>query len=248
MASDQDTKRPLILSADDDYMIQQIVENLVSDFAEVIIAENTVEAEQMMRAHSPDLVLLDDIMPGGMTGLQFLDHIRADEELADIPVIMVTASDKPTEVLRGLASGAVEYITKPFKPEELLAVIKKRFEHHTPQINIVIDDAVLEDELVDTLTHLQCDVDSILPENFDYMKVGEQGCDLVILACATARDIAQYIYTAKKDGVNTKLYVVAMVEDDVLDQEQSRIFFMPASVPTHEILKKVGQLLKPGQN
>lgn len=248
MSSDQDEKLPLILTADDDVIIHHIIEALMKKYARVMMVKNTVEAEEAMRQHKPDLVLLDDIMPGGMTGLQFLSHVAKDHDLKDIPIIMVTASNKPEEVLRGLSAGAVDYITKPFKPEELMDAVRKRFEHHTPRICIVVDDADLEEELVDAFTHLQCDVDSIEPSEYNRQDLCERGYDIAILACSAAFQMAQEFHACKKDGICPKLHVVALVEEDVPDQIKERIYFLPSAIPAREILQKVGKLLNPSKS
>lgn len=65
----------------------------------------------------PDLVLLDNLMPG-MNGLQVLQRIR---ELSDVPVIMLSAIDSQEEIIRCLRAGADDYVTKPYEPQLLLA-------------------------------------------------------------------------------------------------------------------------------
>lgn len=248
MVSDEEAKLPLILVADDDEMIHQIIVSMMSGYARVYSVCNTKEVEIAMRDLKPDLVLLDDIMPGGMTGLQFLSYVSDDEELKKTPIIMVTASNKPAEVLRGLSAGAADYITKPFKPDVLMHAVQKQLEHHTPRICIVTDDTDLEYDLHEALTRLKCDVDNILPEAFDLSMIAESGYDLALLICAEARSIAEAVHNQKRQNIYPKLYVVSLVEDDVLDDEKDRMYYIPSSVPVLEILKKVGELLKPSQN
>ena len=71
----------------------------------------------------PDLVLLDIMMPG-MDGFEVCRRLKADDVLRDIPVIFITARDGATDVVTGLRLGGVDYITKPFRDEEVLARVR----------------------------------------------------------------------------------------------------------------------------
>lgn len=71
----------------------------------------------------PDLVLLDWMLPGG-SGLQFIKHLKREAMTRDIPVMMLTARGEEEDRVRGLETGADDYITKPFSPKELVARIK----------------------------------------------------------------------------------------------------------------------------
>lgn len=71
----------------------------------------------------PDLILLDIVMPE-MNGYQVLKQLQDDERTANIPVIFITALDNSVDQEHGYALGAVDFITKPFKPAKLLKQIK----------------------------------------------------------------------------------------------------------------------------
>ncbi len=73
-----------------------------------------------MRDNRPDLVILDRMLPG-MDGLEICRHLRNDESLADLPVIMVTARADEMDRIVGLELGADDYITKPFSAKEVVA-------------------------------------------------------------------------------------------------------------------------------
>ncbi len=123
-------RRPLILVADDDTAIHELFGSLFADEARLVFAINSDEALHVMRRSPPDLVLLDDIMPGGVTGLTFLENLKGMRDLQHIPVVMITASDGEAHVERGLAAGAVGYITKPFDP----AVVAKWIRNLLPAL------------------------------------------------------------------------------------------------------------------
>lgn len=71
----------------------------------------------------PDLIVSDIRMPEGMGGLEFLHSIRSNPQLVDIPVVLLTAKGMPQDRIEGYNTGADAYITKPFDPEEFLAII-----------------------------------------------------------------------------------------------------------------------------
>ncbi len=71
----------------------------------------------------PDLILLDWMLPGG-SGLQFIKLLKREAMTRDIPVVMLTARGEEEDRVRGLETGADDYITKPFSPKELVARIK----------------------------------------------------------------------------------------------------------------------------
>ena len=87
---------------------------------EVIPAASGREALAVIETEKPDLILLDMMMPG-MDGFELLAALHAQPELRDVPVVFLTAAHDRDLLLRAFESGVVDYVTKPFMPEELLA-------------------------------------------------------------------------------------------------------------------------------
>ncbi len=113
-----------VLVIDDEPGIIEIVEaNLEGDGFEVISAANGKEGLDKIKSDRPDLVVLDVMMPE-MDGWEVLRRIEQDAEIAGLPVIMLTAKAADEDYIHGLEEGAVEYITKPFYPQELVNRIK----------------------------------------------------------------------------------------------------------------------------
>jgi CheY-like chemotaxis protein len=116
-----------ILTVDDEPLNLAIIEEYLSGEAdyELDTAGNGEEAWQALEAAlTPyDLVILDRIMPV-LDGLELLRRMKADARFADIPVIMQTAASAPDQVREGLAAGAYYYLTKPYEPETLSAVLR----------------------------------------------------------------------------------------------------------------------------
>jgi len=90
--------------------------------------ERTLQADSWalaaIRAEKSDLILLDIMMPV-MDGYEVLRRVKEDENLKNIPVLMLTARTQERDVVKGIDLGAEDYITKPFHPAELLARIKR---------------------------------------------------------------------------------------------------------------------------
>ncbi len=113
-------KKLTVLVVDDEPPIVRLVQaNLASDGMRVLTAHNGPDALAILEDEPVDLVVLDVTMPG-MDGFEVLRRIR---QSANVPVIMLTARTLDVDKLRGLTSGADDYITKPFNPDELAARI-----------------------------------------------------------------------------------------------------------------------------
>lgn len=116
-----------VVIADDDETIREIVQfKLDGPDRSVTAFENGRECwDHLAAAEPPDLIVLDVMMPG-LTGMQVLERVRADDALADVPVIVLTSRGKEEHVVEGFERGATDYVTKPFSPEELAARASSR--------------------------------------------------------------------------------------------------------------------------
>lgn len=113
-----------ILIADDDLDIRELVEfKLVSLGHAVTVVSDGQAALAACRAERFDLAVLDVMMPG-LSGLDAVATIRADPELAALPVILLTARAQENDVASGLEAGADVYVTKPFSPRDLAARVE----------------------------------------------------------------------------------------------------------------------------
>ena len=113
-----------VLIVDDELNILELLDfNLKKEGYDVMRADTGEKAVIMLEQVRPDIVLLDQMLPG-LDGLGVLKKMRANESMADIPVIMVTARSEEIDKIIGLELGADDYITKPFSMRELLARVK----------------------------------------------------------------------------------------------------------------------------
>jgi twitching motility two-component system response regulator PilG len=120
-----DAQKSKILVVEDSMVTRKVIaRTLVANGYEVFEAKDSIEALTDIETRHPDLVLLDIILPG-KDGYEILAEIRQKPTLAKTPVIMLTSRDSLFDKIKGKVSDANEYLTKPFKPDELLLVVKK---------------------------------------------------------------------------------------------------------------------------
>ena len=127
-----EVKATILVVEDDAEMAWMISSLLELEGFSVVVAQSGEEALDMLgvgKTARPeplvrsDLILLDILM-GGLDGYQVCQRLKRDEQLSYVPVIMVTVLDSLPEKVKGLGYGADDYVTKPFKSEELLARIE----------------------------------------------------------------------------------------------------------------------------
>ena len=116
--------KPKILIADDEPNILISLEFLMKrEGHEVVLARDGQEAIDAIRRERPALVLLDVMMPK-KSGHEVCQELRADEQIKDTLVLMLTAKGRDTDVDKGLGVGADAYMTKPFSTKELAARVQ----------------------------------------------------------------------------------------------------------------------------
>lgn len=117
---------------------------------EVREAEDASQAERVLSDGVPDLILLDWMLPGS-SGIEVARRLRRDDYTREVPIIMLTARSEEDDRIRGLESGADDYVTKPFSPRELIARIKAVMRRSSPDQ----DEGILEAKglLLDSNSH-----------------------------------------------------------------------------------------------
>ncbi len=110
---------PKILVAEDERDIRDLI-GFTLRFAgfEVLLAGNGIEAIEKAPLEQPDLIILDVRMPK-MTGYEACRQLKENPTTSAIPIVFLSAKGQEDEIQQGLASGALEYIVKPFAPDEL---------------------------------------------------------------------------------------------------------------------------------
>lgn len=113
-----------ILIVDDEDHIRELIKfNFINNGYKVIAAADGIEALELARKETPQLILLDVMLPG-MDGYDVCKEIRRDHSISNTPIIMITAKGEELDKILGLELGADDYITKPFSVRELVARTK----------------------------------------------------------------------------------------------------------------------------
>jgi two-component system response regulator MtrA len=111
--------RPVVLVAEDDEdILEMVVFDLEDEGYEVLTARDGDAAIALALERRPDLVLLDVAMPG-LDGYEVTRRLRAEKSTSGTPVVLLTARAQVRDVILGFEAGANDYVTKPFRPEEL---------------------------------------------------------------------------------------------------------------------------------
>lgn len=115
-----------VLIVDDQVDIRRMMTIALAGSFDLLEAEDGVTALELVRQQKPDVVLLDVMMPGDMDGLQVLEAIRADAQIKDTRVIMVSAKGQVHDYELGMKTGANAYFVKPFSPLQLINCINEQ--------------------------------------------------------------------------------------------------------------------------
>ena len=118
-----ETLRPLILICDDERPLRELIKAALGDGYRYEEAADTGEAEELLAANRPSLLVLDVMLPG-KSGLELLGELRERPETADIPVVIISAWHGENEVT-ALGSGADAFVGKPFDPDELAQTVER---------------------------------------------------------------------------------------------------------------------------
>ena len=143
--------QPYILIVEDEPDIVELLKyNLEAADYEVGIARDGDEAEISLAERKPDALLLDWMLPG-VSGIELCRRIRRRPETRMLPIIMLTARGEETDRLRGLDSGADDYVTKPFSPAEVIARLRAVLRRALP--STAVETLEYEDITLDLAGH-----------------------------------------------------------------------------------------------
>ncbi len=126
-------KETILIVDDSEHNIDILVE-LLSDY-EVLVATEAEVALTLLNENQVDLILLDIMMPK-MDGFELCSHIKSNAQTKDIPLLFITAKTDEESIEKGYELGAVDYITKPFKPKELRSRVKTHLQLRSHIINL----------------------------------------------------------------------------------------------------------------
>jgi len=117
------SKEDILIIEDEKDIRELITYNLTKEGYKTRGAADGIKALLAIGAHTPDLIVLDLMLPG-IDGLDLCRQLKANENTVNISIIMVTAKGEEEDIIKGLEMGADDYITKPFSPKILMARVK----------------------------------------------------------------------------------------------------------------------------
>ncbi len=143
--------KPFIVIAEDEKSVAELLRyNLESEGYETAIASDGDETMLLLDERIPDLILLDWMLPK-ISGIEICRRVRTRQETANLPIIMLTARTEEADRIRGLETGADDYVTKPFSTNELMARVKAVLRRIRPAL---MDDQIrVGDIQIDRTTH-----------------------------------------------------------------------------------------------
>ncbi|MEL6856806.1 MAG: phosphate regulon transcriptional regulator PhoB [Pseudomonadota bacterium] len=143
--------KPFIVIAEDEQAVSELLRyNLEAEGYETATARDGDEAMLLIDERIPDLMLLDWMLPK-ISGIEICRRVRTRQETANLPIIMLTARTEEADRIRGLETGADDYVTKPFSTNELMARVKAVLRRIRPAL---MDDKIRVGDIhIDRTTH-----------------------------------------------------------------------------------------------
>lgn len=151
--------RQKVLIVDDDPLNVEILRSLLMDDYDVMVAHNGADAIATAERGSPDLVLLDIIMPN-MDGYEVFARLKQVEHLKDVPVLFITILNEAECEAKGLGMGAHDYVIKPFNPTLVRLRVKNHIEFKRQRDMLAARTAELE-KTIDDLRFAQANVQKL---------------------------------------------------------------------------------------
>ncbi len=120
--------RPLALVVDDSITVRRVMERFLErNGMRVVTAKDGMDAVSLLQETKPDIILLDIEMPR-MDGYEFASHVRNDERVSDVPIIMITSRVGDKHRARAIEIGVNDYLGKPYQESNLLEAIQRLLE------------------------------------------------------------------------------------------------------------------------
>ena len=169
----ENQEQPVILLVDDNTInLQLLFETLDGQDYQLLAARSGEEALRIARKATPDLILLDIMMPG-IDGYETCARLKADEATRNSVVIFLTALQSTEEKVKGLSMGAMDFITKPFDPEEIIARVSIQLENHRKQQELLRQNQQLSEKLATSLESNAGGLDTHTDRVKSLIKLGE---------------------------------------------------------------------------
>ena len=139
-ASDGSAEAPILVVDDDPQTLRYVRDTLADAGYRVLVTGEPEDLARIVREEEPQLILLDLVLPGN-DGIELMRHVP---ELADVPVMFISAYGRDETIARALQSGAVDYIVKPFSPTELTARVRAVLRRRTDPDPFMLGELVID--------------------------------------------------------------------------------------------------------
>jgi DNA-binding NarL/FixJ family response regulator len=220
------SEKAKLLLVDDEPGVRESVQAYLEDSEEfnVQVASNANEAWELLQHETPDLVISDIMMPQ-VDGYQFLKQLREDPRFGALPVVFLTARGMTSDRIQGYNAGCDAYISKPFDPEELEAVVKNALERRkmsvqaggeTAQLAEIVQDikAIKEQlghssHLVPTPSPIEIELTPREQSVLDLVAEGLMNKEIAARLDTSVRNVEKYVSRLfSKTGTNSRTELV----------------------------------------
>lgn len=169
-------KANTVLLVDDELINIKILSDVLKDDYEVVFATQGEEGIRLALELKPDIILLDIMMPD-MDGYEVCTRLQADARTTAIPIIFVTALGSSVQELKGLETGAIDYVTKPINGD----IVKARLRNHLKYKDVILASSLPDqsvDQAVESMTARQKEI-------FEWVKLGKTNWEISkIIGCS----------------------------------------------------------------
>jgi DNA-binding response OmpR family regulator len=233
----------ILVIEDEIHILENILETLELEGFQVLGTNNGSEGIELVKAHTPDIVLCDIMMPG-LNGYDVLAALRSNMSTATIPFVFLTALTAHEEVRYGMELGADDYLTKPFSPDELLNMVRARLERQKMQQKKFEQDMeTMRQRLIYTLPHefrtpltsiigsaeyLLLDYEKITPKRIHHM------ANLILASAQRLEHLSEnYLLYAQIDMLAQDPERVAAMRQDRIDYPAAILLEVAQTVAHH---------------
>lgn len=250
-ASTNEDRNQMVLVVDDDASARDLIQRyLTREGFQTHAAVTGPEALRLAQELRPSVITLDVLMPG-MDGLAVLQALKADPELASIPVVMVsTMSDRSL----GAALGAADYLSKPIAKEKLIAVMSKYGQATPPSRVLIVDDDESSKLLVKTIFERGGWRATTASDGAEALAAVEREEPTLILLdlMMPIMDGFEFTTTLRRNPRYTRIPIIVLTAKDITTEDRARLdgrvkrMFSKGSITAQDLMKELRQVVETG--
>lgn len=202
-----------------------VIFNLLNKHYEVLAAENGSVALEIIEQEKPDLILLDIMMPD-IDGYEVCRILKSTDETKNIPVVFMSALDEPESKVKGFSLGAVDYITKPFKKEEVIARIKTHLDIKNLTEKLTSLNASLEEKITERTKALEEKIKENEKMNFTVQQ-SESKFKAIFEGAPESMVLVEFETGTIADVNNAGCKLIGLNRSDIIGKDHGDFFIPP---------------------